>query len=117
MISFASVKGPSVTVTLPPADLMRKPFELGSRPPVASTTPAFVISSIIWPILAMRPGLGGMPASEFLSALTIIMNRIVIPLLLLRQLGPELRFAFDCLAGAKVLHLKELAKLDLALRP
>ena len=50
--SFASVKGPSVTVRLPPENLTRAPFELGWSPSPASITPAFTSSSLYFPISA-----------------------------------------------------------------
>src|SRR5690242_12623612 len=39
-------------------------------------TPAFTSSSLKLPIAASNSGLGRMPASEFLSALTMTMNRM-----------------------------------------
>src|SRR5262249_10553226 len=76
--SFDSVKGPSVTVTFPPESRTRAPFELGWRPSVASSTPAFVISSRNFPIFSMSSLLAGPPASERLSALSSPMNRVVV---------------------------------------
>src|SRR5262249_32752670 len=46
--------------------------------PDPTITPASAISSLNFPIAAISSGLGGMPASESLVALTIAMNRIVI---------------------------------------
>ena len=42
-----------------------------------TSTPALVMSSESFPIAAMRFGSGGTPASEFLWALAISMNRMV----------------------------------------
>jgi len=42
---FFSVKGPSITVHLPPEYLTRQPFELGCRPLASSSTPAFTSCS------------------------------------------------------------------------
>jgi hypothetical protein len=75
---FVSTKGPSVTVRFPPENLTRAPFELGWSPSPASRTPAFAISSLYFPIAATSSLLGRTPASEFLSALSRIMNRIVV---------------------------------------
>ena len=63
MSLFASVNGPSVTVSLPFATRTRAPFELGSRPPVCNTTPALIIFSVYWAIAVMSFGSGGAPAS------------------------------------------------------
>src|SRR6266700_4727605 len=86
MSSFASVKGPSTMVRLPPENLMRVPFELGWRPARSSSTPAFINSSLYLPILESSSSLGMTPASESLLAFTIIMNFMVVsPLVFLRQ--------------------------------
>src|SRR5262249_16812170 len=69
--SWDSVKGPSITVNWPGASRTRLPFELGCSPSVASITPAFVISSMNSPILSMSLRLGGAPASELSSALSM----------------------------------------------
>src|SRR5712691_13202292 len=83
--SFASVKGPSITVRFVPENLTRAPFELGWSPSAASSTPAFASSSLYF-IMSPRIFLSGrMPASESLFALTITMNRIVISPLLTRR--------------------------------
>src|SRR5713226_4190176 len=79
MSSFASAKGPSITVRFPPEYLMRQPFELGCSPEASSSTPAFKSSSWYLVIAAMSFSSGMMPASVSLLALTIIMNRIVAP--------------------------------------
>src|SRR4029077_9933306 len=78
--SFVSAKGPSVTVRLFPENLTRAPFELGRSPSPASITPAFTSSSLNFPISVRSFLSGRVPASEFLSALTRIMNRIVVSL-------------------------------------
>src|SRR5688572_9160037 len=74
--SFVSAKGPSITVRLDPEKRTRAPFELGCNPSPASITPAFTSSSLNFPISARSFSSGRMPASEFLSALTMTMNRI-----------------------------------------
>src|SRR5439155_7497926 len=77
--SFVSVKGPSVTVRFPPPwNVMRAPLELGWSPSAASITPAFTISWLNSSMAATSSLLGRTPASLFLSALMIIMNRIVV---------------------------------------
>src|SRR5438552_1912127 len=73
--SFASVNGPSVIATFPPEVRTRVGF--GPRPPVASRMPAFVVSSIRFPISARRAGLGGVFALALLST-SYIRNRIVV---------------------------------------
>src|SRR5882724_550683 len=78
MSSFASVKGPSIMVRLPPEDLMRVPLELGCRPARSSSTPAFMSSSLYLPIADRRASLGMTPASDSLLAFTIIMNFMVV---------------------------------------
>src|SRR5882762_7661246 len=77
MSSFASVKGPSITVRFAPEYLTRQPFELGLSPEASSSTPAFCSSSWYFCISAMSFSGGITPASESLVALTIIMNRMV----------------------------------------
>ena len=77
--SFVSAKGPSVTVRFSPEKRTRAPFELGWSPSAASSMPASTNSSFYFPISARSFSSGRAPASEFLSALTKIMNRIVIP--------------------------------------
>src|SRR5919198_2206984 len=52
-ISFASVKGPSVTVNLPLDRRTRAPTAVGRQPSVASNQPAFIPSSISLPIVAI----------------------------------------------------------------
>jgi len=56
---------------------MRAPFELGWSPSPASITPAFTISWLKLSMAATSSLLGRTPASVFLSALIISMNRIV----------------------------------------
>src|SRR5262249_53303487 len=76
--SLVSAKGPSITVRLFAENLTRAPFELACSPSAASITPALVSSSLNLPISARSFSLGIMPASEFLLALTITMNRMVV---------------------------------------
>src|SRR5216684_6675309 len=78
MSSFASVKGPSITVRLLPEYLTRQPFELGFKPEASSRTPAFCSSSWYFCISDISFSEGMTPASESFVALTIIMNRIAI---------------------------------------
>src|SRR5262249_5327413 len=82
------MNGPSVTLTFPPSTRTRFPFELGCSPSVASSTPALVISSMNVPIFSISSLVGGVPASESLSALSSPMKRMV-GLLLLS--GPRTR--------------------------
>src|SRR3990170_2314916 len=79
MSSFASVKGPSITVRFAPENLTRAPFALAWSPSAASSTPAFTSSSLYFAISASCSSVGRTPASESLLALTIIMNRILVP--------------------------------------
>ena len=76
--SFVSANGPSITVGFPPENLTRAPFELGWSPSPASMMPAFTSSSLKLPISVRSFSLGMTPASVFLSALMMIMNRIVV---------------------------------------
>src|SRR6267154_6576533 len=57
--SFDSVKGPSVTLTLPLVDRTRAPSALGRQPSVVISQPAFIPSSTSLPILAMAYCDGG----------------------------------------------------------
>src|ERR1700712_2810725 len=77
MRSPVTANGPLLTVGSLAAYLMRAPFELGCRPSPASMTPALTISSLNLPIAVSNSVLGITPASLFLSAFTITMNRIV----------------------------------------
>src|ERR1700730_8274104 len=77
MSSLVSVKGPSMTVRLPPENLMRKPLELGWSPARSRSTPAFISSSLYLPIAERSSSLGMMPASESLLAFPIILNLMV----------------------------------------
>jgi hypothetical protein len=61
--SLASANGPSMTLTVPRDARRIAPFELGSSPAVETTTPAFIISSVCFPIAAISRGSGGSPAS------------------------------------------------------
>src|SRR6267143_1627591 len=77
MSSFASVKGPSITVRLLPEYLTRQPLELAFNPEASSSTPAFCSSSWYFCISDMSFSEGITPASESFVALTIIMNRML----------------------------------------
>src|SRR4030095_12012360 len=83
--SLVSGNGPSVTIRFCPENLTRAPFELGCNPSPASITPALFNSSLNLLISARSWSLGILPASEFLLALTITMNLIL--LVPLRQFG------------------------------
>src|SRR5439155_198363 len=83
--SFDSVKGPSMTVRFPPANLTRAPSALGWRPERSSRTPAFASSSLYLPIAASSSSLGSWPG--FGSPLIIMRNRMA-PLLPVRA-GPR----------------------------
>src|SRR4029077_8370722 len=74
IISLASVKGPSITVTLPPERRTRAPCAVGLGPPFPSMVPALASSSAILAMASIN-GLGGGPC--FSECLTIIMNRMV----------------------------------------
>src|SRR5436305_9964128 len=74
--SFVSANGPSITVRFPPENRTRFPFELGCSPSPASSTPAFINSSLNLPISDNSSWFRRLPASEFLLAFTITMNRI-----------------------------------------
>src|SRR5712691_7764915 len=77
MSSFASAKGPSITVRFAPEYLTRQPFELGFKPEASSSTPAFCSSSWYFCISIMSFSEGITPVSESFVALTIIMNRML----------------------------------------
>src|SRR5712664_4416385 len=80
MSSLVSGKGPSITVRCCLENRTRLPFELGCSPSPASITPALTSSSLNFPMAAKVSLVflvGRIPASEFLSALTITMTRIV----------------------------------------
>jgi hypothetical protein len=64
--SFDSVNGPSVTTTFSPERRTRAPSALGRHPSVASRTPAFMLSSISFSILAMWSSVGGVFVSTVL---------------------------------------------------
>src|SRR5215831_16027916 len=72
--SLASVKGPSVTLTLSPERLTRAPSAVGKHPSVASSQPALNPSSTNFPIVAISSGVGGVLRS---TCLWILRNRIV----------------------------------------
>src|SRR5438874_13687388 len=67
-----------MTVGLPPENLTRLAFEVGCSPSPASMMPAFTSSSLNLPISVSIFVSGSAPASEFLSAGTITMTRIVL---------------------------------------
>src|SRR6266853_4499027 len=77
MSSFASLKGPSITVRFAPEYFTRQPLELAWSPEASSSTPAFCSSSWYFCISAMSFSGGITPASESFVALTIIMNRML----------------------------------------
>src|SRR5438552_7660572 len=77
MISFASAKGPSITMRFAPEYLTRQPLELGFKPEASSRTPAFCRSSWYFCISEMSFSEGITPDSVSFVALTMIMNRIV----------------------------------------
>src|SRR3979411_2966768 len=89
------VNGPRLTLGSFPEYLMRAPFDVGCRPSPASMTPAFTISSLNLPIAVSNSVLGITPASLFLSAFTITMNRIIMLRLAFHSAGgpfPPLEF-------------------------
>ncbi len=65
-----------MTVRLSPENFTRAPCELGWRPSPATMTPASASSSLYFPIAASSSSVGMTPASLFLSAFTMTMNRI-----------------------------------------
>src|SRR5205807_1448402 len=67
-----------IKVRLPPENLIRAPFELGCSPVRSTSTPAFINSSLYFPMAARSSSLGILPASDSLFAFTIIMNRIFV---------------------------------------
>src|SRR5205807_6943860 len=73
--SFASVKGPSVTVTFPLELRTRAPSALGRQPSVANSQPALKPSSTSLPILAISSCEGGTPRS---ADLYILRNRMIV---------------------------------------
>src|SRR5712692_6273543 len=93
--SFASVKGPSVTVRLPPDTRMRVPLELGWSPSAASSTPAFAMSWLNFLIAVTISTLGTAHSSRACAgAGSNIMNRIVLSPFWFR-LGPGLPAGLD----------------------
>src|SRR6266849_3835779 len=74
-ISLASVKGPSVTVTLPPESRTRAPSAVGPSPPPPSMEPFLLASSLSFEMASIN-SLGGGP--ERSADLTIIMNFIIL---------------------------------------
>src|SRR5690349_9031518 len=83
--SFDSVKGPSVTVGVPPENFTRLPLDVGCRPSPASMTPAFTSSSLNLPMSVRSFVSGSTPASDSLLAGTSTITRIVYVLLLTRR--------------------------------
>src|SRR5215469_17274324 len=73
MTSLASVKGPSITLTLPPESRTRAPCAVGPSPPPPIMVPAFV-ASLASASMASINSLGGGPC--FSACLTNIMYRI-----------------------------------------
>src|SRR5712691_4565102 len=73
--SLVSANGPSVTTTLPFLRPTRAPFDVGWSPAPSTITPASISCWLYLPIVASSCSVGMTPASVFLSALTIIMNR------------------------------------------
>src|SRR3979409_1771009 len=95
MRSLVTANGPLVTVGSLPAYLIRAPFDVGCPAAPASMTPAFTISSLNLPIAVSNSVLGITPASLFLSAFTITMNRIIMLRLAFHSAGgpfPPLEF-------------------------
>src|SRR5580658_10489810 len=88
--SLVSVKGPSVTVLLPPPNLTRTPLELACRPSPESITPAFSSSSLNLPISVRISRLGSTPDSDSRVAFTITITRMI--QLLVRIWGGDIRF-------------------------
>src|SRR5438477_11470483 len=82
MISFASAKGPSITMRFAPEYLTRQPLELGFKPEASSRTPAFCRSWWYFCISEMSFSGGITPDSVSFVALTMIMNRIVFSVVL-----------------------------------
>src|SRR6202171_5034546 len=90
MRALVTANGPWLTLGCFPEYLIRAPFDVGCRPSPASMTPAFTISSLNLPMAVSNSVLGMTPASLFLSAFTITMNRIVtLHLISVRQPGCE----------------------------
>src|SRR5580692_12883105 len=74
IISFASVNGPSVTVTRPPESRTLAPAAVGSSPPFPSSVPFLIASSVSFPLASIN-SFGGMPCASL--CFTIIMYRII----------------------------------------
>src|SRR5712691_7225483 len=75
MSSFVSAKGPSVTWTCPFLNPTLAPFEVGWSPAASTSTPALMSCSLYFPMVSRSFSDGSSPASDLLSAFTIIMNR------------------------------------------
>src|SRR5262245_24068440 len=90
MTSFASVNGPSSTVSLPPVSRTRPPFAVGASPPLSTRTPACA-ASIPRFMIASISALGGGP--EFSADFTIVMNFIAVVPVVPDVSGRELRVA------------------------
>src|SRR5262249_17611690 len=65
MIPCPSVNGPSLTVNFPELIRIRAPFVLGSNPSVPTSTPAWTMSCISFPMASISFGLGGSFVSGF----------------------------------------------------
>src|SRR5579884_2361243 len=77
MSSFVSAKGPSVTVVLPPANVMRAPLADACRPSPASMTPSFTSCSLKLPISVNCSAVGSTPDSISSVDRTRTANRMV----------------------------------------
>src|SRR5215471_11688529 len=106
MTSFVSAKGPSVTVTLPPAHLCtRTPVAPKCTPSVAISHPAFMPSSMSLPIVAISASVGG----RFVrSCANMLMKRMSI------LLGLTSPAAYCRTVGSQIDHYVQnlLASLD-----
>src|SRR5712691_8529149 len=96
---------------------MRQPFALAWRPEASSSTPAFCSSSWYFAMSVSIFSCGRTPASDSLVAFTTIMNRMVLPPLLL---GPGCRRAQPLFVppesglelGTEVVRFEDMANLD-----
>src|SRR6266446_216889 len=112
MSSFASAKGPSITVRFAPEYLTRQPFELGFKPEASSSTPAFCSSSWYFCISDISFSAGITPASESLLALTMIMNRIVFSVGLGARPPDGFRSDENLALSARRTRLREIDRLN-----
>src|SRR5258708_12671180 len=78
--SFGSVKGPAVTLGLPPENVTRAPIDGGWSPSSASSTPAFCRAWLYFIMAATALASGMAPGWAFSYPLGIIriMNRIAV---------------------------------------